>query len=140
MKALSSAASMLCALWLVGAAAARADQTDQQKLQGKWIVDSFEYNGNPVERLKDAVREFKDGKYSLTPKMGEGIDGTATLDPTQKPKTIDLDINGRILKGIYDLEGDTLKMCYNLTSDQRPTEFASKPDSGLIMIVHKRGK
>jgi uncharacterized protein (TIGR03067 family) len=133
-------AAITCAVLLAGAGTARAGDTDEQKLQGKWIVESFEYNGNQVDRLKEAVREFKDGKYSLTPKAGEGIEGTATLDATKKPKTIDLDINSRVLKGIYELEGDTLKMCYNLTKDERPTEFTSKPDTGLILIVHKRGK
>jgi uncharacterized protein (TIGR03067 family) len=134
-------AAISCALVQLDiATTAPSDDADKQKLLGKWVVESFEYNGNPVERLKDAVREFKDGKYSLTPKAGEGIEGTVQLDPTQKPKTIDLDVNGRILKGIYELEGDVLKMCYNLSSDQRPTEFVSKPDSGLIVVVHKRGK
>jgi uncharacterized protein (TIGR03067 family) len=128
------------ALVLVDAAAARTESADEKELQGKWIVESFEYNGNPVERLKEAVREFKDGKYSLTPKTGDGIEGSVKLDASATPKTIDLDVNGRILKGIYELTGDTLKMCYNLTRDERPSEFVSKPDSGLIVIVHKRGK
>ncbi len=140
MKGLYYAASMGCALMLVDPAAARVDDTDQQKLQGKWIVETFEYNGSAVERLKDAVREFKDGKYSLTPAMGEGIEGSVTLDPDKKPKTIDLDVNGRILKGIYELDGNKLKMCYNISADERPIEFVSKPDSGLIVVIHKRGK
>ena len=139
MKRLCYATSIGCAVVLI-AAAARLEDPDQQKLQGKWIVEKFEYNGNPVERLKDAVREFKDGKYSLTPTMGEGIEGAVTLDPATKPKTIDLDVNGRILKGIYQLDGDTLKLCYNLRAEERPTEFVSKPDSGLIVVIHKRGK
>ena len=101
---------------------------------------SFQYNGSPVERLKDAVREFKDGKYTLTPKTGDAIEGSLTLDATKQPKTIDLDVNGRVLKGIYELDGDSLKMCYNLNDEARPTEFVSKPDSGLIVVVHRREK
>ena len=60
--------------------AARTDETDQAKLAGKWTVETFEYNGNAVERLKDAIREFKDGKYSLTLKMGDAIEGSLKLD------------------------------------------------------------
>lgn len=138
MRGLYYAASIGCAVALV--AAAPSQTVDEQQLQGKWIVESFRYNGNPVERLKEAVREFQDGKYSLTPKSGEGIEGTVKLDATKKPKAIDLDVNGRIIKAIYELEGDTLRLCYNLTSDERPTEFESKPDSGLIVIVHRRDK
>jgi uncharacterized protein (TIGR03067 family) len=140
MQRLYYAASMTCAIVLLDAAGARAGNTDKPELQGKWIVESFQYNGNPVDRLKDAVREFQDGKYSLTPKTGDSIDGVVTLDKTKTPKTIDLDVNGRILKGIYELEGDTLKMCYNLTTEVRPTEFVSKPDSGTIVVIHRRDK
>ncbi|MEX2112188.1 MAG: TIGR03067 domain-containing protein [Pirellulales bacterium] len=119
---------------------AQAGNIDDQQLQGKWIVKSFEYNGAEVDRLKDAVREFSDSKYTLTPKSGDAIEGSVTLDESKSPKTIDLDVNGRILKGIYQLDGDTLKLCYNLSSEDRPTEFVSKPDSGLIVVVHSREK
>ncbi len=120
--------------------AARAGTPTGQELQGKWVVKSFEYNGSEVERLKNAIREFKDGKYSLTPKTGEAIEGAVTFDATQTPKAIDLDVNGRIIKGIYQLDGDTLTLCYNLASDERPSEFASKPDTSLIKVVHAREK
>jgi uncharacterized protein (TIGR03067 family) len=138
MRGLYYAASIGCALVFI--AATPSENADVDQLQGKWIVESFRYNGNPVERLKEAVREFHDGKYSLTPKSGEGIEGSVKLDATKQPKAIDLDVNGRIIKAIYELDGDTLRMCYNLTSDERPTEFESKPDAGLIVVVHKRGK
>ena len=87
------------------------------------------------------IREFTDDKYTLTPKEGEAISGTLkAIDSSQKPKHIDLDVNNQTLKGIYELEGDTLKLCYNLISRERPTEFASKPDSGLVLVIHKRVK
>ncbi len=128
------------ATFLLLTVAAHASTPAGQELQGKWVVKSFEYNGSEVERLKNAIREFKDGKYSLTPKTGEAIEGAVTLDTSQSPKAIDLDVNGRIIKGIYELDGDTLTLCYNLASDERPSEFASKPDTGLIKIVHAREK
>jgi uncharacterized protein (TIGR03067 family) len=115
-------------------------ETDQQKLQGKWNIESFEYNGNPVEFMKEAVREFKDARYSLIPKMGDMIEGSIKLDADKKPKEIDLEVNGRTLKGIYDLDGDVLKLSYSLTGGERPTEFISKADSGTTLIIHKRAK
>jgi uncharacterized protein (TIGR03067 family) len=123
------------------AAEARAADADQAKLQGKWIVESFDYNGNPVELLKSAVREFKEDKYTLTPKAGDVINGVIKLlDSSTKPKTIDLEVNGQTLKGIYEVDGDMLKMCYNLNNPERPTEFVSKPDSGIVLVMHKRQK
>jgi uncharacterized protein (TIGR03067 family) len=134
------AAAVGCAVLLIPFAAARAADADQPKLQGKWTVESFEYNGNPIEMLKDAVREFKDNKYTLKPKNGDVIDGMATIDSSKKPKEIDLEVNGRTLRGIYEFDGDTLKMSYNLIDGKRPTEFVSKPESGLVLVIHKRAK
>lgn len=130
-----------CALLCTSLVVARAADADQEKLRGKWIVELFEYNGTPVELLKDAVREFNDDKYTLTPKAGDVINGTIKLlDSSKKPKIIDLVVNNQTLKGIYEIEGDTLKMCYNLNNPERPTEFVSKPDSGIVLVMHKRQK
>jgi uncharacterized protein (TIGR03067 family) len=120
---------------------AAAADADQAKLNGKWIIESFEYNGAAVERLIGAVREIKDDAYSLTPKSGDPITGAVkALDSTKTPKTIDLEFNGQTRLGIYELDGDTLKLCYNLNQAERPIAFASKPDSGLVLVIHKRAK
>jgi uncharacterized protein (TIGR03067 family) len=141
MKCLPDAALAGCALVFINVVSTLAADADQQKLQGKWAVESFDYNGMPVEVMKAAVREFKDDTYTITPKSGDAINGVVKmLDSTKKPKTIDLEVNGRTLKGIYEIEGDTLKLCYNLTNPERPTELASKPDSGVVLVVHKRAK
>lgn len=126
--------------WLLAGSLVAAAETDFEKLQGKWIIESFLYNGNPVERMTEGIRQFKDDKYTLAPKNSDGIEGTFKLDPEKKPKEIDMVVGGRMLKGIYDLEGDTLKVSYSLTGGERPTEFASKPDSGTTLIMHKRMK
>ncbi len=140
MNNLVRVASIGCALLFIPFWSARGDDADQAALQGKWIVESFQYNGGPVEMMKEAVREFKENKYTLTPKAGDVIEGTIKLDPGQKRKTIDLEIDGRTLKGIYEVDGDMLKMSYTLNGGERPTEFVSKPDSGQILVTHKRAK
>ena len=140
MKLLSLAALGACLLLLPLSVDARAADADQEKLQGKWKVESCEFNGAPVDALIDAVREFKDGKYTLTPLSGEVFSGTIKLDSSKKPKQIDLDLSDRTLKGIYEIDGDTLKISYVLEGDERPTELVSKPDSGVVLIVHKRAK
>ena len=124
---------------LVASAAQEVD-VEQEKLQGKWNVESFEFNGSDVEAMKDAVREFKDHRYTLTPTSSDVISGTIKLDSMKTPKEIDLEVNGRTLKGIYELDGDTLKLCYALEGDQRPKELASEPNSGVVLVVHKKAK
>ena len=136
-----SAAVACCALVLCCGRPAAAADPDHAKLQGKWLVESFDYNGAPVERMVGAVREIKDSGYTLVPKAGDTINGVVKgLDSNKKPKTIDLEFNGQTLLGIYELDGDTLRLCYNLNQAERPGEFASKADSGLVLIVHKRAK
>jgi uncharacterized protein (TIGR03067 family) len=139
MKLLIHAALVGCA-WGAGDARVQAADPDLLGLQGKWTVDSFEYNGAPVELMKEAVREFNGDQYTLTPKSGEAISGVARIDSGKKPKEIDLEINERTLKGIYELDGDTLKMSYTLNGDERPKELVSKPDSGVVLVIHQRVK
>jgi uncharacterized protein (TIGR03067 family) len=135
----SELAAVTC-LVLTSTGLARGADADLPRLQGKWVVESFDYNGNPVEVMQGAVREFKDEKYTLSPKVGDAINGIAKLDSSKNPKQIDLEINGRTLKGIYEVDGDTLRMCYTLNGAERPTELVSKPDSGVVLVAHKRAK
>ena len=51
------------------------------------------------------------------------------------------DAKGQLQLAIYELDGDTMKICANTPGDkERPKEFTSKPGSGHINIVLKREK
>jgi uncharacterized protein (TIGR03067 family) len=125
-------------LMLLQSAQATAADAELDKLQGKWTVESFEYNGTAVAEMLGAVREFAGDKYTLTPKSGDTFNGTVKLDAAPTPKQIDLVLPDRTLKGIYEVDGATLKIAYTLEGDARPSEFASKPDSGVVLVVHKK--
>ena len=47
---------------------------------------------------------------------------------------------GKTMLGIYELTGDTYKVCFALPGGERPKEFASKPGSKTMLIVMKREK
>jgi uncharacterized protein (TIGR03067 family) len=138
MKPFRFAMLVACSLLLQSLPAAAAD-AELDKLQGKWTVESFEYNGGPVAEMLGAIREFAGDKYTLTPKSGDTFTGTFKIDAAQTPKQIDLMLPDRTLKGIYEADGATLKIAYTLEGDARPTEFASKTDSGVVLVVHKKG-
>jgi uncharacterized protein (TIGR03067 family) len=138
MKPFRFAMLVACSILLQSFPAAAAD-AELDKLQGKWAVESFEYNGGPVAEMLGAIREFAGDKYTLTPKSGDTFTGTFKIDAAQTPKQIDLMLPDRTLKGIYEGDGATLKIAYTLEGDARPTEFASKADSGVVLVVHKKG-
>lgn len=64
-----------------------------------------------------------------------GNPATYTLDPTKSPKQIDIRLSKFKLVGIYAVEGDSLKLCFDL--DERPRQFADK-NGGPSLVIFKR--
>ena len=113
------------------------------KLDGKWVIISVERDGKADDTLKGAVREHKGEKYTMTLKEGKSFEGSMKVDATAK--SIDLipgdgKYKGKTLLGIYELDGDTLKICFAEPGKERPKTFVSKADSGIVLAVHKKEK
>jgi uncharacterized protein (TIGR03067 family) len=71
--------------------------------------------------------------------------GTFTVDPTTMPKTIEVTFPegpeaSRTSRGIYELEGDTYKICIGRVGRERPEDFTSEPGSGHALQVPMRIK
>jgi uncharacterized protein (TIGR03067 family) len=74
-------------------------------------------------------------------KAGEkSVELTYKLDPSAKPKTIDLDNGrGKSWMSVYSLDGNTLKICWpHEPGGDRPTEVGTKEGSRSFMLVLKR--
>src|SRR5262249_1134052 len=75
--------------------------------------------------------------------IGEHEDFVFKLDPTKKPRAIDMELIMGQLKpviylGIFELNGDELKLCRGMT---RPTHFKlGEEDGGKILFVLQRVK
>jgi uncharacterized protein (TIGR03067 family) len=123
-----------------------ADAKDDDAIQCTWLPSTAELAGKPFpdEVRKTVKLVIKDDKYTVT--VGEAVDkGTAKLNPKAKPK--ELDINGtegpnkgKTILAIYELDGDTLRICYDLGGKNRPTEFKTKEGSQLFLVTYKREK
>ncbi len=74
--------------------------------------------------------------------MGRRKKGTFKLDPSKKPKAMDLTLEKKGKKEtalfIYELDGDNLKLCWRKPGGKRPTHFTSKDTGGLMIL--KRNK
>ena len=144
MKRHAFSAALFAVCTLLFSRTARAD--DLKDMAGTWKVESAEAGGQKIESedLRAIVVTITGERYTV--KMKDKLDaGTLTLDETQKPKTMDatdtegLDA-GKVVKAIYELSGDTLKVCYASDGAERPTEMATKEGSPVLMLTYKREK
>jgi uncharacterized protein (TIGR03067 family) len=122
---------------------------DREKIAGTWTVVLRESNGMKVEveELKRILVTFKaDGTFEVQRDGEKFAEGTSKIDPAKKPKEIDLTVKSmdgeqRNVKGIYEIDGDDLKICTAGPSSQdRPKEFTGKEGSGNILMAYKRKK
>lgn len=132
------------------ATAAFADDKKQaeeiKKMDGTWLVVTGELGGTslPEDVTKTFTLTLASGKYAV--KVGGQDDkGTCTIDPTKKPKELDIKgeegpNKGKTIPCIYELDGDTLKVCYDLSGKKRPAEFKTEKDTLLYLAVYKRQK
>jgi uncharacterized protein (TIGR03067 family) len=116
-----------------------------RELQGVWDVVSFEYKG--VSRPAGPYAyAFDGGKFTFTTKEGKELyRGTVKLDPTRKPRWIDLTITagegkGESWLGLYELEGDSLKLAFDPGGTDRPKALRTSPDNDTKVWLYKRQK
>jgi uncharacterized protein (TIGR03067 family) len=122
-------------------------EKEVRKFQGTWTFESSETDGNklPAGELKGLILTFEGDKHTVKKGVEVLRVGTQKLDPSKSPKTIDVTMTegpnkGTVMLGIYEIDGDTLKVCFDLQGKKRPTEFKSAPGSENFVNVHKRVK
>jgi uncharacterized protein (TIGR03067 family) len=122
------------------------DAKDRDTLQGTWLPETAELGGKmfPDEVRKTIKLVIKDDKYTVT--VGEKVDqGTVKLNATAKPKELDITgtegpNKGKTILAIYERDGDTLRVCYDLGGKNRPAEFKTKEGTQLFLVTYKREK
>jgi uncharacterized protein (TIGR03067 family) len=130
------------------ALAARAEEkkTDAARILGTWLIVSGEDSGKavPPEKIKNsAVVIEKDTLHVRDGNNKKVWEVRYRLDPGKDPRAIDMtleegELKGKLSKGIYDLQGDTLKLCYALPGEDRPVAFTTKPGSRHNSFLLKR--
>ena len=140
---------VLSASLLAPAQDTKKDKKDLDSIQGTWQVVASEFGGQkaPKEALEQAKLRLtlKGNKFVYTSGDKKLTEGTFEIDPTKKPRTLDArgtDPTGKEVAttGIYELNGDTMRVCFVLKGEKRPEAFVSRPGSKVAIIEYKRVK
>jgi len=130
-----------------------ASKSDLDRLQGRWKVVWSEESG--VKNTEPAVLVFKGDKAILEEKGRPPEEATFKVDATKKPKQLDLlqppnpaakADKGLKIQAIYELDGDTLRICYRVppptakdqTVSERPTQFGSAKGGTLMHLQREK--
>ena len=122
-------------------------EKELRKFHGTWTFESSKVGGKELAagELKGLILVFEGDKHTV--KKGDEVIqvGTQKLDLSKSPKTIDVTVaeglnKGAVMLGIYEFDGDTLKVCFDPQGTKRPTAFKSPPGSENFVNIHKRVK
>ena len=121
-------------------------QEEMAKLEATYSCVSTEQGsekGDP-EQLKKLKLVVKDKKWTVYINDKVSTSATFTIDPTKKPRTIDLTgtmggDKGKKYLGIYELNGNELKLCIG-DPKNRPTKFEAKKGYERQFEVWTRAK
>lgn len=135
---------ILLASLLAGCGTTRAANPaqDEADWQGTWKLVSCVANG---ESQTGNVQWIVDGDQYSIRVDGQSRHGTFSfkLDPSQK--RIDVHHHdtpegtyGGKLKGIYEIDGESMKVCYDLKGERYPTSFDAGRDSRQVVYQFQR--
>jgi uncharacterized protein (TIGR03067 family) len=137
----------LCLTFAASLTAFAASPSDDAKaVQGNWTMTKAELAAQPMSEtvMKSISLKLENGKYEVF--VGGNPDkGTYTIDSTTKPKGMTVTgtegpNHGKTFPAIYEIKGDTLRICYDLSGAKRPTEFKTLPGTKLYLVTYSRKK
>jgi uncharacterized protein (TIGR03067 family) len=147
MKSIFRALALLVVIALYRPHSASADlgNNDFRQLQGTWTLVYAELSGMQVSYDYSGLGRLsvRGSRYLLGPHTpGAGL-GEFVLNARSYPRQIDFTpmtgLNaGRTLHGIYEILGDTHKVCFAAPGQPRPASFTSLPGPGQLNYVWLR--
>jgi uncharacterized protein (TIGR03067 family) len=132
---------------------------DLESLQGTWNVGTMGWGDKALPKTVMKGYKFVFAGNKLTWEAAIGMterpggiypaDGAFACDfkigPSKKPKEIDITFHlkggDRTIKGIYEIKGDALKVCYySSNTGRRPIDFSTKDDPKVGYVILTRAK
>jgi uncharacterized protein (TIGR03067 family) len=122
-----------------------AKEKDKKQMEGVWIPAEGEIFGQkvPAGDLEKIRLTLKGDKYIAA--VGDMVDeGVCKIDPSTKPKQLDITSEngpnkGKTILAIYEITDDTLRVCYDVGGQARPTDFKTE-QAARLLLVYKREK
>jgi uncharacterized protein (TIGR03067 family) len=133
---------LICLLAGCKAASSADSADDTKKWQGTWKMVSCTYDGEP--QMADMEWIVAGDRYTIR------LNGVSNVDPYMFKldagrKRIDVfhhetpaGTYGGSLKGIYEVSGDSLTVCYDLTDQRYPESLDAKRGSRQVLYQFRR--
>jgi len=121
-----------------GCAAGANDAVD---LRGTWKAEQIESAGKAHPDPKGLLLVVHDDTLEIKEGKRPAMAARFKLQTATNPKSIDLESTEGTIPGIYQLGGDTLKLCWRMGGERgdRPAEFVTKAgEDGVTLMVFKR--
>jgi uncharacterized protein (TIGR03067 family) len=129
--------------------AAATEKADTRGLAGAWRPVSSEQAGRPEpeEQFRNHRLSFTNDTFTVHRNDEVLMRGTYTVDASTSPATIDMTIDehakrpehkGKVVRGILEQSGDTLKWCAGQPDAERPAAFETREGTEQMLVVFKR--
>lgn len=123
-----------------------ADQKSAGSVEGDWVPVKAELGGQPLPEgvLKTISLKLGNGTYEVL--VADQPDkGTYELDTKGSPKGMVIrgtegPNKGKMIPAIYEIDGETLRICYDLSGVKQPREFKSAAGTRLYLVTYQRKK
>jgi uncharacterized protein (TIGR03067 family) len=130
---------------LLAAAGTTAVTAKEKADQVTWKLMSLVVDGTevPQSELQDFTLITQGTRYVAKKGAETVAEGTVRLDTNQRPMTIDRTAasgadKGKTAKGIIEIHGATVRICWALPGKDRPRDFSCSKGSGHILEVLQR--
>ena len=115
-------------------------------LDGTWVPVAADVAGKPlfVGELRVKYFVLESGVYSIIDRTNHVVDsGSYYVNEAARPATLDIvgrdgPSAGKTLLAIFQLDEDSLTVCYDLDGDERPLTMQPKEDQLLLSITYAR--
>jgi uncharacterized protein (TIGR03067 family) len=118
----------------------------EKQLKGTWALVSATHGGMrvPEDKIGKAAVTFDGDTMTMT--EGESKKTAKyKLDTTKSPHLIDIHPQGgndagKVVRGLYEVKGDTLQLCFGRPDEARPTAIATKEGDRTVLAEFKKVK